>query len=105
MADEAPVKLTSLTKNYGQHRGIEDITMELKGGEIFGFLGPNGAGKSIAIRTILNFIKPTSGSATIYDLDSVTASVPIKNQVGYLAGDIALYAVSHISFAGRDTGV
>lgn len=91
MPDVIPLKLEHLTKSYGSFRGIEDISMELRGGEVFGFLGPNGAGKSTAIRTMLNFISPTSGTAKIYGMDSVAESVTIKHHVGYLAGDIALY--------------
>jgi ABC-2 type transport system ATP-binding protein len=89
--NKIPLKLNALTKTYGKYRGIEDVSLELQHGEVFGFLGPNGAGKSTAIRTILNFIKPTSGSATVFGLDSVKDSVNIKNNIGYLAGDIALY--------------
>jgi len=91
MTKQIPLQLSNLTKTYGKYRGIEDISMELHEGEVFGFLGPNGAGKSTTIRTILNFIKPSSGSATIYGLDSVKDSVEVKNHMGYLAGDIALY--------------
>ncbi|MBP6880531.1 ABC transporter ATP-binding protein [Candidatus Saccharibacteria bacterium] len=86
-----PLKLNGLTKSYGKFRGVEDISLELKTGEVFGFLGPNGAGKSTVIRTVLNFIKPTSGSITIFGKDSVKDSVEIKRHIGYLAGDIALY--------------
>jgi ABC-2 type transport system ATP-binding protein len=86
-----PLKLDTLTKSYGKFRGVEDISLELMTGEVFGFLGPNGAGKSTAIRTVLNFIKPSSGSITIFGKDSVVDSVEIKKNIGYLAGDIALY--------------
>ncbi|HPR10338.1 MAG TPA: ABC transporter ATP-binding protein [Candidatus Saccharibacteria bacterium] len=86
-----PLKMTNLTKLYGQYRGVKNINLTLQHGEVFGFLGPNGAGKSTTIRTILNFITPSEGSATIYGLDSVKDSVEIKNNIGYLAGDIALY--------------
>lgn len=98
MSKEVPLKLTNLTKAYGAYRGIQDVNMELENGEVFGFLGPNGAGKSTTIRTILNFIKPTSGAATVFGLDSVKDSVEMKNHVGYLAGDIALYD----NMKGRD---
>ncbi len=98
LVNEIPLKLNELTKTYGKYRGIEDVSFELRHGEVFGFLGPNGAGKSTAIRTILNFIKPTSGSATVFGLDSVRDSVDIKNNIGYLAGEIALYE----NLKGRD---
>lgn len=86
-----PLELHNLTKNYGKYRGIDAISIELKAGEVFGFLGPNGAGKSTTIRTILDFIHPSNGSATMFGLDSHKDAVKIKNRVGYLAGDIELY--------------
>ena len=86
-----PLELHNLTKNYGKYRGIDAISIELKAGEVFGFLGPNGAGKSTTIRTILDFIHPSSGRATMFGLDSHKDAVQIKNRVGYLAGDIELY--------------
>lgn len=98
MPTPAPLQLTNLTKTYGSFRGVEDISLELRPGEVFGFLGPNGAGKSTVIRTILNFIRPSSGSATLFGMDSVTKSIAIKHSVGYLAGDIALYE----TMKGRD---
>lgn len=83
--------LQNLTKRYGKDRGIEDVNLTIEPGEVFGFLGPNGAGKTTAIRTIMNFLRPTSGSATIYGLDSVKNSTEVKSRVGYLAGDFAMY--------------
>lgn len=91
MAKNKPLQIKSLTKRYGRYRGVEDINIELDAGEVFGFLGPNGAGKSTTIRTILNFIEPTEGSVSVFGKDSVKDSVDIKNHLGYLAGDIALY--------------
>ena len=96
---KVPLQLNALTKTYGKYRGVEDISITLNSGEIFGFLGPNGAGKSTAIRTILNFIHPSNGHATIFGHDSKNDSVKIKQMVGYLAGDIALYD----NMTGRQT--
>jgi ABC-2 type transport system ATP-binding protein len=70
---------------------LKNLTLQVKTGEVYGFLGPNGAGKSTAIRTIMNFLQPTSGSASIMGLDSVRDSVRAKAHIGYLAGEIALY--------------
>jgi len=82
-----------LSKRYGQtpRYALKDLDLQVHNGEVYGFLGPNGAGKSTAIRTLLNFLQPSSGSATILGLDSVRQSVEIKRSVGYLAGEIALY--------------
>jgi len=72
-------------------RALEDLSIEVTDGEIFGFLGPNGAGKSTAIRLLLGFLHPTSGSATVLGLDAVRDSVEIRRRIGYLPGGIALY--------------
>lgn len=71
---------------------LHDLHLEIGAGEIYGFLGPNGAGKSTTIRTLMNFIQPTSGSASIQGLDIVRDSVAIKRSVGYLSSDMAMYS-------------
>ena len=75
----------------GDVRALEDLTISVSEGEIFGFLGPNGAGKSTTIRLLLGFIHPTAGSASVLGLDIVRDSVAIRRRVGYLPGGIALY--------------
>jgi ABC-2 type transport system ATP-binding protein len=87
----APIVLDHLTKFYGRVRGIEDLSLEVREGEIFGFLGPNGAGKSTTIRTMLDFIRPTHGTATLLGLDSRSHSVAIHRHIGYLPGELAMY--------------
>jgi ABC-2 type transport system ATP-binding protein len=86
-----PLKIKSLTKAYGPDRGVKDINLELKTGEVFGFLGPNGAGKTTTIRLILDFIRPDQGTIEIFGLDSIIDTSRAKEKIGYLAGDIALY--------------
>ncbi len=76
-----------LTKFYGSHRGIEEVTMAVEEGEVFGFLGPNGAGKTTTIRTLLDLLHPTRGSARIFGLDSRRDSVAIRARIGNLPGD------------------
>ena len=85
------VEIKNLTKYYGKIKGIEDITFTVKKGEIFGFLGPNGAGKTTTIRTILGFLAPTSGSASIFGLNMQEDGVEIKKDIGYIPGDLTLY--------------
>ncbi len=87
MTDAARIETEALTKRYGRHRGIEDVTFAVRPGEVFGFLGPNGAGKTTTIRTLLDLIHPTSGSARIFGLDSRRDSVAIRARVGNLPGD------------------
>lgn len=85
------IRTSALTKHYGKRVGIENVNLEVSRGEIFGYLGPNGAGKTTTIRTLLDFIRPTSGDAKIFGLDSRADSVDIHRRVGYLAGDLELY--------------
>ena len=66
----AAIHTSGLTKFYGRNRGIEDVDLDVREGEVFGFLGPNGAGKTTTIRTLLDEIRPTAGSATILGLDT-----------------------------------
>jgi ABC-2 type transport system ATP-binding protein len=72
-------------------RALEDVSLEVREGEIFGFLGPNGAGKSTLIRLLLGFLHPTAGRATVLGMDTERDSEAIRARVGYLPGGIALY--------------
>jgi ABC-2 type transport system ATP-binding protein len=83
----AVIETERLTKSYGSARGIEEVTFEVEAGEVFGFLGPNGAGKTTTIRTLLDLLHPTSGSARIFGLDSRRDSVAIRARLGNLPGD------------------
>ncbi len=85
------IQTQNLTKSYGKSRGIKDVSITVRKGDIFGFLGPNGAGKSTTIRTLLDFIRPSSGSATIFGLDCQKDTVQIKKRVGYIPGDFGLF--------------
>ncbi|MBP1920478.1 ABC transporter ATP-binding protein [Youngiibacter multivorans] len=85
------IVLEKLTKYYGKTRGIEDLTFDVKEGEIFGFIGPNGAGKSTTIRTLLSLIRPTSGKATIFGMDIVKDAPEIAKNVGYLPSEVFYY--------------
>ncbi len=85
------INTSKLTKYYGRRLGIEDVDLEVKRGEVFGYLGPNGAGKTTTIRTLLDFIRPTRGSATVFGLDIRQNSVDIHSRVGYLNGELSLY--------------
>ena len=83
----AVIDTEGLTKLYGKARGIEDVTFAVEAGEVFGFLGPNGAGKTTTIRTLLDMLHPSSGSARIFGLDSRRDSVAIRARLGNLPGD------------------
>ena len=85
------IRTEQLTKTYGSHRGIIDIDLQVEEGEAFGFLGPNGAGKTTTIRTLLDHIRPTSGRATIFGIDTTADPIAIHRRLGYLPGEFALY--------------
>ena len=87
----AAISTRALTKHYGSVDALTELTLEVRQGEIFGFLGPNGAGKSTTIRTLLGFLRPTGGSATVLGMDVVADSVEIRRRTGYLPGGVALY--------------
>jgi ABC-2 type transport system ATP-binding protein len=87
----AIIQTEKLTKSYGPHRGIIDVDLTVEQGEVFGFLGPNGAGKTTAIRTIIDLIRPTSGKAFVFGIDSTVDPVAIHRRIGYLPGEFSLY--------------
>ena len=84
------IDVQGLTKDYGQGRGIFDLTFQVERGEVFGFLGPNGAGKTTTIRHLMGFIRPTAGRAAILGMDCFTQAAAIQAHVGYLPGELSL---------------
>ncbi len=84
--------IDKLTKRYGRRTGIDGVTLQVSAGEIFGFLGPNGAGKTTTIRLMLGLLRPNDGSVRIFGLDCWRSSRRVKQEVGYLPGDLRLYA-------------
>ena len=86
------IETKGLTVYYGRHRGIKDVDLTVKKGEAFGFLGPNGAGKTTTQRVLLDVIRPTAGKATIFGMDCRDQGVELRKRVGYLPGELALYA-------------
>lgn len=87
----AAIRTDRLTKDYGSARGVFDLDLEVRAGEILGFLGPNGAGKSTTMRMLLGLAAPTSGSASLLGLDVHRDGLEIRRRVGYLAGDFGIY--------------
>lgn len=85
------IETNNLTKFYGKSRGIKDLTFSVREGEIFGFIGPNGAGKSTTIRTLLNYIFPTGGKASVLGFDIVRDSLKIRQNIGYLPSEVNYY--------------
>jgi len=85
----ACIDINGLTKDYGQGRGIFDLTLSVEEGETFGFVGINGAGKTTTIRHLMGFLNPESGKATIRGMDCWKEAAKIKRLVGYIPGEIA----------------
>jgi ABC-2 type transport system ATP-binding protein len=85
------INTRSLTVYYGRHRGILDLNLEVRQGEIFGYLGPNGAGKTTTLRVLLDIIRPTRGKALVFGLDCQRNGPEIRGRVGYLPGELSLY--------------
>ena len=85
------IEIQNLTKYYGKIKGVEDLSLKLYEGEIFGFIGPNGAGKSTTIRSIMNLINKTSGKVFIEGKEFDKDDIKIKEKIGYLPSEIYLY--------------
>ena len=86
------IEIKNLTKYYGRARGIVDLSLTVKEGEFFGFIGPNGAGKSTAIRTLLGYIRATSGHADIFGMDIRRQKQEILANTGYLPSEAVFYS-------------
>lgn len=86
------IETQDLTVYYGKHRGILDVNLVVEKGEVFGFLGPNGAGKTTTQRVLLDVFPPTRGKATVFGKDCHKDGVEIRKHIGYLPGELALYA-------------
>jgi len=88
---EAAIQTEKLTKRFGAFVAVNEISFEVKQGEIFGFLGANGAGKTTAMRMLCGLSTPTSGKATIAGLDIYTQTEKIKKEIGYMSQKFSLY--------------
>lgn len=88
---ENVIETHDLTVYYGRHRGILNVNLTVQKGEVFGFLGPNGAGKTTTQRVLLDVFPPTAGWARVFGLDCQEQGVELRQRVGYLPGELALY--------------
>ena len=104
-----PIEIQNVTKDFGQGKGVFDISFSVKEGEVFGYLGPNGAGKSTTIRQLLGFVKPQKGSLQMLGMDCFRQAAEIHKQIGYLAGEIAfvenMKGMEYIQFIAQLRGM
>lgn len=102
------ISMRGLTKRYGPLVALKDLNLDVFCGEVFGFLGLNGAGKSTTIRILLDFLRPSSGTATIFGSDCWTQSLEARKHIGYLPGELGLYldltGIETLDFLGRLSG-
>ena len=91
------IETTALTKFYGNVRGIVDVSLAVKEGDMYGFIGPNGAGKSTLIRTLLGLISPTSGEGRVLGMDIVHDKTEILKNVGYLPSEASFWSGMRVS--------
>jgi ABC-2 type transport system ATP-binding protein len=104
----AALSITGLTKYYGAVIGIEDLSLEVERGEVFGFLGANGAGKTTTIRLLLDLLRPTRGSARVLGFDCHADSLRAHREIGYLPGELPVYsdltAAGYLAFLSQVDG-
>lgn len=102
------IEVNNLTKLFGEEMAVKDLNFELTDGEVLGFVGPNGAGKSTTINAMLGFIKPSSGSVKMFDMDINKQPRRVKNRIGVVPEDYELYenrtGVEHIQMSARAKG-
>lgn len=99
------IQVTGLTKQYGPRKAIDELSFEVKKGEIVGFLGPNGAGKSTTMKIITGFMPPTEGTVTVNGHDVFDDPIEVKRSIGYLPENPPLYmemtVLDYLDFAAR----
>ncbi len=109
LKDENIIEVEGLTKAFGDFKAVNEISFEVKRGEIFGFLGANGAGKTTAMKMLIGISTPTSGKAKVAGFDVFTSAEDIKKNIGYMSQRFALYddltVRENISFFGGIYGL
>lgn len=103
------IEINNMTKDYGEGKGIFDVSFFVEKGEVLGFLGPNGAGKTTTIRQLMGFSHPDKGGCTIAGMNCITNTSEIQKKLGYLPGEIAfmddMTGMQFIKFIGEMKGL
>ena len=106
---EPMIEIHGLSKRYGSQMAVNNLTLQVQKGEIFGFLGPNGAGKTTTILMLLGLSEPTSGMARVCGFDPTREPLKVKRVVGYLPESVGFYedmtAIQNLRYVGRLNGV
>ena len=89
--DQVAIRVEHLTRRFGAFTAVNDVSFEVKRGEVFGFLGSNGAGKSTTIRMLCGLLKPTSGRADVGGIDVSRDPEGVKRRIGYMSQRFSLY--------------
>jgi len=92
MVNSAMIEINNLVKRYGDKAAVNNVSLQVKGGEVFGFLGPNGAGKTTTIKVIVGLLQPTAGTVKVAGYDVQTQPLPAKAASGYVPDTPNLYA-------------
>jgi ABC-2 type transport system ATP-binding protein len=103
------IEVQDLTKVYGTHKAVDQVTFNVHKGEVLGFLGPNGAGKSTTMKILTCFLAPTAGQVRVAGFDAFDNSLEVRKHVGYLPEDTPLYkdmtVLEHLEFAAHMHGM
>ncbi|HLU90010.1 MAG TPA: ABC transporter ATP-binding protein [Cyclobacteriaceae bacterium] len=103
------IELEGLTKNYGSMKAVDNLSLSIKKGEIFGLLGPNGAGKTTTILMMLGLSEPSAGKAWVCGVDATKNPIAIKRKVGYMPDSLGFYgnmtALENLKYIGRLNGI
>jgi len=85
------IETVNLVKKFGDFAALKDVNLRVEQGEVYGFIGPNGAGKTTAIRVLLGILRATSGTASVFGMDSRKDAVEIHKRIAYVPGDVNLW--------------
>jgi ABC-2 type transport system ATP-binding protein len=103
------IEVAGLTKDYGVHRAVDQVSFNVRRGEVLGFLGPNGAGKSTTMKMLTCYLAPTAGRAKVAGHDVFDQSIEVRRHIGYLPEDTPIYrdmtVVEYLRFAAELRGM